>query len=198
MLFARTNSRRWSVPVLLKNTTRPCDERDQRSRASIGMSPAKHGIACPHDGGTKSPASVRGFSRKADIASGSTSVHRTSRCARRYARPNCPSASGCEHLRKTISGKMPPYAIDRAIRFTPVDAGAPRYRSYVCRRMLMVATFADGPHAKLRRKIPSAKRPGRTAKATELSPQPPSAHATDGARSPHTTAWQKRDLLGEA
>jgi hypothetical protein len=88
MSFARTNPRGWSVPVLPKNTTRPPMKRNQRSRASIGMSSAKHGIACPHDGGAEIPGfDGRFFRGEPNIADGLTSAHRTFRAQGRYAVP---------------------------------------------------------------------------------------------------------------
>jgi hypothetical protein len=76
-------------------------KRDQRSRVSIGMSPAKHGIACPHDGGKEIPGlDGRFFRIEPNIADGPTSAHRTFRAQGRYAVPLTAFGYGCENLKK--------------------------------------------------------------------------------------------------
>lgn len=76
-------------------------KRNQRSGVSIGMSPAKHGIACPHDGGTEIPGFdgrifrvEPNIGRRSDVGTPHVSCSRQVRCALTAFR------YGCENLRK--------------------------------------------------------------------------------------------------
>jgi hypothetical protein len=74
--------------VLLKNTTRLSDETQSTLACIDWVSSAKHGIACPHDGGTEiRDFDGRFFRVELNIADGPTSAHRTFRAGGRYAVP---------------------------------------------------------------------------------------------------------------